>query len=312
MPDPDGHQHATLAGILSPVTASRRPGSRAGGEPDRWRPPWQDCADEKGSIVDMARRWVIACAATALVGIGAVAAVHHSGVAAGQSGPIPTVSSPTASTAPATTAAPTDSPSTSQPNQSLRPSVKPIDGRTGKQLGTPFTVNGIQVVSNKHRVSGGFKPQVTGRYPLTPAAAKAFARLAAAVRKARLSIEVVSGYRSHAAQASLYRHSRAVNGRAFTARYVAVPGTSEHQTGLAVDLRSPSGRGTNFDDTREWRWLRAHAQDYGFVLRYPEGLTKVTGIGFEPWHWRFVGVAQAKAIRALGANVTIEQYLRLG
>jgi D-alanyl-D-alanine carboxypeptidase len=100
-------------------------------------------------------------------------------------------------------------------------------------------------------------------------------------------------------------------GRAYTQKYVAVPGTSEHQTGLAVDLRSPGGRGTSFDNSREWRWLRAHAQNYGFVLRYPDGLTKVTGIGFEPWHWRYVGVEQAKPIRALGANMTIEQYLRL-
>ena len=47
------------------------------------------------------------------------------------------------------------------------------------------------------------------------------------------------------------------------------------------------------------------------MLRYPKGRTKVTGIGYEPWHWRYVGVAHAKAIRALGANTTLEDYLRL-
>ena len=150
-----------------------------------------------------------------------------------------------------------------------------------------------------------------GAYGLTPAAGKAFAGLKRAIEKAGLRLYVVSSYRSHAAQQALYASKLASMGRANTQKYVAVPGTSEHQTGLAVDLRSPGGRGTSFDNSREWRWLRAHAQNYGFVLRYPDGLTKVTGIGFEPWHWRYVGVEQAKAIRALGANMTIEQYLRL-
>lgn len=193
----------------------------------------------------------------------------------------------------------------------LRPATKPVDDRTGKQRNRPFTVNGIQVVSGRHKVASGFKPKVTGSYPLTPEASQAFAKMRKAIERAGLRVFVVSGYRSHATQVALYSHALATMGRTYTTTYVAVPGTSEHQTGLAVDLRSRTGRGTTFDSTKEWRWLRAHAQDYGFVLRYPKGLTRVTGIGFEPWHWRYVGVGQAKAIHALGPKMTIEQYLRL-
>lgn len=272
-------------------------------------------------LVPVVRRWVIAGVATAVAGAAAVVAVQHSGADASAGRPVSTtgrptpsassaaatpVTLPTGSRTPSASASPTE-----QTNEALRPATRPIDTRKGGQLGTPFTVNGIAVVSAKHRVSAGFRPKVSGSHPLTPAAAKAFVRLSTAIRRAGLRVYVVSAFRSHASQAALYRHALASYGRAYTVRYVAVPGTSEHQTGLAVDLRSPSGRGSTFDNTREWRWLRAHAQDYGFVLRYPDGLTKVTGIGFEPWHWRYVGVAQARAIRALGPNTTIEQYLRL-
>jgi len=193
----------------------------------------------------------------------------------------------------------------------LRPTTRPVDDRTGAQRNRPFVVNGIEVVSADHPVASGFRPRVTGDAPLTPEAAKAFTSMRKAIERAGLRVFVVSAYRSHTGQKALYAHVLATMGRAYTTKYVAVPGTSEHQTGLAVDLRSPSGRGTSFNRTREWRWLRAHAQNYGFVLRYPKGLTKVTGIGFEPWHWRYVGVERARAIRALGAEMTIEQYLRL-
>lgn len=196
------------------------------------------------------------------------------------------------------------------PASSTRPSA-PVDDRSGKALARPFTVDGVTVVSAKHRVSAGYRPKVRGSVPLVAEAQAAFERLVRAARKQGLRLQAISGYRSYASQRALRASLTARFGRAYAARYVAVPGTSEHQTGLAVDVRSPSGRGTTFDRTKEWRWLRAHAQDYGFVLRYPKGKTKVTGIGYEPWHWRYVGADVAKAIRAHGADVTLEEYLGL-
>lgn len=217
----------------------------------------------------------------------------------------PSVAVRTASPSPSP---PSGTPATTPP---ATPSAPPKDTRRGKALNRPFVVDGVIVVSAEHRLGAGYRPKVTGPARLAPAAAKAYAALTQALRKAGGVLYVVSSYRSHAQQQALYTSSRRRYGRAYTAKYVALPGTSEHQTGLAVDLSSPSGRSITFDSTKEWRWLRSHAQDYGFVLRYPKGATRITGIGYEPWHWRYVGIAQARATRALGANATLEQYLGL-
>lgn len=258
-------------------------------------------------------RWLVA--GTAVVAIGAGVLIAPQLVTSAPVAP-PSVagvaSTPTvratsralpASTAPA-------SPSVS-PSPSASESAAPSDTRRGAALGRPFTVDGVIVVSAEHRVSAGYRPKVTGAVPLTPEAQTALGRLLRAARKQGLRLQPISGYRSHGSQRALRAALQQRFGRAYAARYVAIPGTSEHQTGLAVDLRSPSGRGTGFDKTKEWRWLRAHAQDYGFVLRYPKGKTRLTGIGYEPWHWRYVGVAHARSIRAQGADVTLEEYLGL-
>mgnify|MGYP001045035753 CR=1 FL=1 len=91
---------------------------------------------------------------------------------------------------------------------------------------------------------------------------------------------------------------------------VAVPGTSEHATGLAVDIIS--GQYTGLDDkqgdTAEQEWLMAHCQEYGFILRFPKDKSNVTGIVYEPWHYRYVGKEAAKKITEQG--ITLEEYLQ--
>ena len=92
---------------------------------------------------------------------------------------------------------------------------------------------------------------------------------------------------------------------------VALPGTSEHQLGLAVDLIDESY--PYLDRAQEWTgaqlWLMEHCWDYGFILRYPNGTSEITGIIYEPWHYRYVGVQHAQAIHEL--DVTLEEYLAL-
>lgn len=92
---------------------------------------------------------------------------------------------------------------------------------------------------------------------------------------------------------------------------VAVPGTSEHQLGLAVDLIDYFY--TNLDEGQErtgtQKWLMANCTDYGFILRYPNGTTDITGIIYEPWHYRYVGKAAAREITELG--ITFEEYLKI-
>lgn len=89
--------------------------------------------------------------------------------------------------------------------------------------------------------------------------------------------------------------------RAEAARWVAQPGTSEHELGLAVDINDREG------DEGIYPWLAAHAPEYGFILRYPMDGEAVTGISYEPWHFRYVGLDAAPTITKLG--VTLEEYL---
>ena len=91
--------------------------------------------------------------------------------------------------------------------------------------------------------------------------------------------------------------------RAEALKLVAVPGTSEHQLGLALDIISE----TDEDDTATWQWLNENCWRYGFILRYPEEKIQITGITYEPWHFRYVGVEAAQEITEQG--ITLEEYL---
>ena len=84
---------------------------------------------------------------------------------------------------------------------------------------------------------------------------------------------------------------------------VARPGTSEHELGLAVDINAPEGE----ESQAVYDYLAAHAWEYGFILRYPAGKENITGIEFEPWHYRYVGTEAAREIYKKGQ--TMEEYL---
>ncbi len=128
----------------------------------------------------------------------------------------------------------------------------------------------------------------------------------------------ISGYRTHEYQQGLFddkvvrvRANGLEGEEALTeaAKEVAVPGTSEHELGLAMDILDVNN--PNLDWTQEWapaqRWLMEHCEEYGFILRFPNGTTEKTGIIYEPWHYRFVGLSAAKEITSLG--LTLEEYL---
>ena len=86
---------------------------------------------------------------------------------------------------------------------------------------------------------------------------------------------------------------------------------NDHGTGYAADILSTDypTRDTGFDTTRAYEWLTAYAAEYGFILRYPQDRQAATGVVFEPWHWRYVGVENALAIRASG--LSLEEFLAL-
>lgn len=93
------------------------------------------------------------------------------------------------------------------------------------------------------------------------------------------------------------------------AKWVAVPGTSEHHTGLAVDIVALSYQHLDEaqENTAEQQWLMQNAYQYGFILRYPSNKSDITGIGYEPWHYRYVGKEAAKEIYE--RNLCLEEYL---
>lgn len=92
-------------------------------------------------------------------------------------------------------------------------------------------------------------------------------------------------------------------------KQVAIPGTSEHQLGLAVDIVDTNYQQLDSaqEDTAVQKWLMEHSWEYGFILRYPNGKSEITGIIYEPWHYRYVGKENAEQIYRLG--VCLEEYL---
>ena len=83
------------------------------------------------------------------------------------------------------------------------------------------------------------------------------------------------------------------------------PGCSEHNLGVAMDIIATAD---NFYTTEEYAWLMENAADYGFILRYPQDKQYITRVEYEPWHWRYVGVEHAHAIKASG--LCLEEYLQ--
>ncbi len=120
----------------------------------------------------------------------------------------------------------------------------------------------------------------------------------------------VSGYRSQAEQQSIWDESIASSGISFTEKYVALPGCSEHQTGLAIDLGHLSSHidfiRPDFPDEGVCGVFRKLASRYGFIERYKEGKQNITGIAPEPWHFRYVGIPHARLIEE--HSLALEEY----
>ena len=124
-----------------------------------------------------------------------------------------------------------------------------------------------------------------------------------------INLIAISGYRSYDYQEVVYDRSVATEGQEYTDNYVAIPGTSEHQTGLVMDLLSDEylSLDEGFENTIAYQWLMENMTNYGFILRYPKGKEEITGYDYEPWHLRYVGVDVAKEI--MNKGITLEEYL---
>jgi D-alanyl-D-alanine carboxypeptidase len=122
-----------------------------------------------------------------------------------------------------------------------------------------------------------------------------------------ISLWITSAYRTPTYQKWLYNRSVKKKGVAQTNRDTALPGYSEHQTGLAIDVVQTRGKLLKgFEKTKQFEWLFAHSYEYGFILRYPKDKENITGYTYEPWHYRYVGTETAKKIKEL--NFTFDEY----
>ena len=163
---------------------------------------------------------------------------------------------------------------------------------------------------------------VQGDYKMNKLAADAAKDLIAAAAADGYSLRVCSGYRTVEKSRILYERKvqqyldagySEADAKTEAAKWVAPPGTSEHHTGLAMDIVSAdyfnyySDLEHDFDKFDEFDWLIAHCAEYGFILRYPEGKEDITGITYEPWHYRYVGKEAAEVIMSEG--LCLEEYL---
>lgn len=151
-------------------------------------------------------------------------------------------------------------------------------------------------------------------------ACEAFLRMQAAAEADGVTVWMQSGYRSVEYQADLYQRKTQqyldkgydeATAKELAAGIVNPPGYSEHNCGLAADLNSPEHTSLDegFENTAAFAWLCAHAEEYGFILRYPKGeqAEAITEITYEPWHWRYVGAENAARINASG--LCFEEYI---
>jgi D-alanyl-D-alanine carboxypeptidase len=112
---------------------------------------------------------------------------------------------------------------------------------------------------------------------------------------------VNSGFRSGEEQRAIYNQETDKS-------YVQPPGSSEHETGLAADIKIMKISGQDMVSEPSWQWLKDNAWRYGFIMRYPENKTSITGIAFEPWHFRYVGEEAAQI--CYEENLCLEEYLQ--
>ncbi|HCC35667.1 MAG TPA: D-Ala-D-Ala carboxypeptidase VanY [Ruminococcaceae bacterium] len=202
-------------------------------------------------------------------------------------------------------------------------STPPISSKPASPTGGGGSTEWSMVLVNKtHALPEGFEPALSaingGDYSFDSRAVKYLENMIKDCKNAGLSPLICSAYRSINKQTQLFNDRVAMNKAkgqsqeeavAAAATIVAVPGTSEHNLGLAADIVATSYQILDDaqGDTAECKWLYENCHKYGFILRYPKNKQAITGIIYEPWHFRYVGVDVATEIMSQG--ICLEEYL---
>lgn len=202
-----------------------------------------------------------------------------------------------------------------------KPAEKPVENKDSIQV--VAQPNSIPVVVNKSlSLPENFVPQnlvylnvpfifsgKSEKRMMRKEASIELERLFAGAKNEGVTLLGVSAYRSYQTQKALFERYVAIDGYEKARTYSAVPGTSEHQTGLAIDVTGGNGKCPAedcFAGTKEAAWLEQNAAKYGFIIRYPKGKDAITGYKYEPWHLRYVGKDVALDVSTQG--ITLEEY----
>ena len=132
----------------------------------------------------------------------------------------------------------------------------------------------------------------------------AYIKMSDALKKEKLGIFITTAYRSYDEQKQLCDYYKKLYGNEYVKKYVAQPGFSEHQTGLAIDIGSVKSK--TFASSKEYKWMIKNAYKYGYILRYTKKFEEETGFRNEAWHYRYVGRDIAKALH--DKDMSYEEY----
>ncbi len=181
----------------------------------------------------------------------------------------------------------------------------------------------LLLINKDNPLPRNYKPalsEVCDGYFMDIVAAASMKKMICTALSNGIHLRVFSAYRSISYQKGLFNEDvdrYMLRGMSFEDAYaktslsIAKPGESEHNAGLAVDITSAQWQGEineSFENTPEFKWLNNNAHYFGFILRYPKNKTDITGITYEPWHYRYVGSAHAQCIKRMG--ITLEEYLQ--
>ena len=174
------------------------------------------------------------------------------------------------------------------------------------------------LLNRKYKLPDGYVPKLTeavkgSGVKMDYRVAPHYQEMYNAAKKDGITLTPVSGYRSYERQKNNFENQikeymnqgmNKVDATVKASQIRLLPGTSEHNAGIAMDICSLS---ETFENTKEFKWLQAHAHEYGFIMRYPKDKVNVTKIIYEPWHYRYVGTDLAKQLKSSGQ--VLEEYL---
>lgn len=181
---------------------------------------------------------------------------------------------------------------------------------TDTSKGNTMLVNKYNALSKDYEVEDLKTISKTYSYgdnkKLNKEAYDAFISLAEDAKKEGYTILIVSSYRTYQDQEDVWKDYKASFGTKKADAYAARAGSSEHETGLAIDVADYNDKNDKFEATESFKWMQTNAHKYGYILRYPKGKENITGYSYEAWHYRYVGIDTATKVYNEG--ITYDEY----